>query len=622
MISNYLVRKCGNFSYILLDLGTFLGPSNTKYGEVRKVSDREIEGFTVMDKILRRPKEYPIYFVIQFDTQFTEMNAWQNGQLLNKITEFSGENGGTYCRFDTRKGKTIKMKVGISYVSVEQARINIKEELPHWNFDKIVNESFQEWNNYLGRIHVEGGSIMQKKRFYTDLWHALLGRRIISDVNGKYSDMTGEQRRIGQIPLDKKGKPKFNHYNSDSFWGAQWTITTLWNLVYPEISEEFVNSMLMMYHDGGFIPRGPAAGNYTYVMTGASSTPFIVSAYMKGIRGFDIEQAFQGMKKNHMPGGMMSRAGYEYNSAKGGGLEYYKNNGYVPYPLPEKVNGFHLNGAGQTLEYASQDWCLAQMAKALNKEKDYQYFMTRSANWKNLYDKETGWMRPKDINGKWIVPFDPFEYSKAFVESNAAQATWFVPHDLSGLAILMGGEKAMSEKLNNSFEQASEFNYISSRKGAINYGNQPSIQTAFIFNHIGYPHLTQYWSRQIVKNVYSSLTPYEGYGGDEDQGLMGSLAVLMKMGLFEMNAGCETEPMMELGSPIFDKITIQLNRDYYQGKEIVIETKNNSEQNLYIQQAFLNGKPIEVPFIQFNNLIRGGKLTLIMRNTPNKIENF
>ena len=209
----------------------------------------------------------------------------------------------------------------------------MQTELPHWDFDRVVQESRDEWNQWLSRIEVEGGAEKQQRRFYTDLWKALQGRRIVSDVNGKYLDMTGKEPRIGQIPLDEDGWPLFNHHNSDSFWGAQWSLNTLWHLVYPEVSEDFVNSMLMMYDDGGLIPRGPSGGNYTYVMTGASTTPFIVSAWLKGIRGFDVEKAYEGMRKNHFPGGLMSKAGYEHETAKGGGIEDYMERGYIPYPF-------------------------------------------------------------------------------------------------------------------------------------------------------------------------------------------------------------------------------------------------------------------------------------------------
>jgi putative alpha-1,2-mannosidase len=233
---------------------------------------------------------------------------------------------------------------------MEQAELNLQTELNHWDFEAVVQDSKNQWNDYLSRIEIKGNTKDQQIRFYTDLWHALQGRRIISDVNGKYSDMTAGKQRIGQIPLDQNGKPKFNHYNSDSFWGAQWTLNTLWHLVYPRISEEFINSMLMMYDDGGLIPRGPSGGNYTYVMTGASTTPFIVSAYMKGIRGFDIEKAYEGMLKNALPGGIMSKVGYEHNTNKGGGIEYYIDKGYVPFPIYDKQYGYHQCGPGVTME--------------------------------------------------------------------------------------------------------------------------------------------------------------------------------------------------------------------------------------------------------------------------------
>lgn len=615
-------------SYLLLDLGTVLGPARTVTGYAKKVNNKEIQGYALMDKTTRRPKEICVFYDIQFDTPFENMAAWENGQLTGIVDEFEGSNGGVYLKFDTPNGKVIQMKVGVSYVDADQARLNIQEELPHWDFDRVVSESADEWNSMLSRIEIEGGTLQQQQRFYTDLWHSLLGRRTISDANGKYSDMTGTDRKIKQIPLEKNGKPLFNHYNSDSFWGAQWTITTLWDLVYPKIASEFVNSMLMMYDDGGLIPRGPAGGNYTAVMTGASSTPFIVGAYMKGIRNFNVGKAYEGMKKNHMPGGMMGKAGYEHTSANGGGIEYYIERGYVPYPLSKKW-GIHQDGAAQTLEYAFQDWCLAQMAKSLSKPDDYAYFLKRSTNWKNLYDPISGWIRPKDMDGKWKEPFDPYQYENGFVEANAVQTTWFVPHDLTGLASVMGGKSKMAAKLENSFTEAAKLDFTSGkahskelqeeyRRIPINYGNQPSIETAFVFNHIGYPWLTQYWSRKVVEQAFSALSPAHGYNGDEDQGLMGALAVLMKIGLFEMNSGAEQRPVVELGSPIFDKITIHLDTDYYKGRTFGIEVKNNSPENCYIQSATLNGKPLTKQWFYHDEITGGGTLILEMGNTPNK----
>lgn len=613
-------------SHILLDLGTWLGPSGTVKGMAKKVSDTEISGYAIMDKTVRRPKVLPVYFNLKLDKPFETMEAWQDSTLLGATEQFEGSNGGIFLKINTQKEQMVLMKVAISYVSEEQARINLESELPHWDFDRVVNESAEDWNTWLSKIMVEGGTTDQQSRFYTDLWHALLGRRIVSDVNGKYLDMTGDEPRTGQIPTGPDGKPLFNHYNSDSFWGAQWTISTLWSLVYPQVTSEFVNSMLMMYEDGGLIPRGPAGGNYTAVMTGASSTPFIVGAWMKGIRNFDMEKAYEGMRKNHMPGGMMGKAGYEHNSAIGGGIEHYIEKGYVNYPLTPRY-GFHQEGAGQTLEYAFQDWCLAQMAGELGKTEDQHYFLNRSENWKNLYDPQSGWIRPKNTAGEWKEPFDPYQYQNGFVESNSAQMTWFVPHDLPGLAEMMGGMEKTAEKLNASFETAAPMDFTSGkshskelleeyRRIPINYGNQPSTQTAFVFNKIDHPWLTQYWSRKVVDQAFSDLDPSHGYNGDEDQGLMGSLAVLMKLGLFEMTSGCEKDPLVELGSPLFDRITIKLDDRYYQGGQFVIETKNNGPENYYIQKAMLNGKEVNQSQILHREITGGGTLVLEMGNKP------
>ncbi len=617
-------------SHILFDFSTFLGPSDTQKGYLKMVSNQEIEGYAVMAPTIRRPKTLTVFFVAVFDKPFDSFNGWRNEILLEDPGHLiEGERTGAYVSFKTKKGDVRKMKVAISYVSEAQARLNLTTELPHWDFERCVQDSRTDWNKWLSRIEIQGGTSTERSRFYTDLWHALQGRRILSDVNGKYSDMTGPERRIGQIPLDAAGKPKFNHHNFDALWGAQWSLNTLWSLVYPEVTESFVNSMLLMYDDGGLIPRGPAGGNYTYVMTGASSTPFIVSAYLKGIRGFDQQKAYEGLRKNHFPGGMMSKAGYEHKTAKGGGLEYYMERGYVPHPMGKIRYGFHQDGSSQTLEYAYQDYGLAQMAEKLGKTDDYNLFMKRAENYKNLWNKEAGWMWNRTMDGQWADPVDILKYDNGWSEGNAAQYTWFVPHDMAGLITLMGGRQAFTAKLNGSFEKAQKHDFVSGKshdketeehlsRVFINYGNQPCMQTAFLFNYAGSPWLTQYWTRQVVDKVYSGISPEYGYSGDEDQGQMGSLAVLLKIGLFSTNGGTAPDPFYEIGSPVFDKITIHLAPRYYQGKAFVIDARNNAAQNGYIQSAKLNGKPLDRPWISHETVVNGGTLTLQMGAAPNK----
>jgi predicted alpha-1,2-mannosidase len=598
---------------VLFNLNTVLGPCDNTNGILDKNSNDELSGSLVLSTNFRRPKPLTVFFKIKFNTPITSIE--HDNTTHNYLVNLEKSN------------KKVLMKVGISYTSVENAAANIQEELPHWDFDKVVSESKTEWNNLLGRIEVEGGTATDQRRFYTDLWHALQGRKMISDANGAYPDNTGEKFRIGQLPVDKDGKPKFNQYNSDSFWGAQWTINTLWGLAYPEIMGEFVQSLMQYYKDGDMIPRGPSGGNDTFVMTGASTTPFIVSAIQKGIITEDLENIYTGLKKNHMLNGIMGKAGYEHTTDSGGGLKYYIEKGFVPYPIPEGEFGSHQDGASQTLEYAYQDWTLAQLAKKLNHQYDYNYFMARAKNYQNVFDKTVGWMRPKDSNGKWLENFDPYKYENGFIESNGAQSTWFVPHDIAGLIALMGGKEKAAEKLNKQFEVSQQLKFTSGTSHdaelhpefsriPINFGNQPSIQTSFIFNLLGRPDLTQYWTRNVVKETFSGLSPNTGYNGDEDQGLMGSLSVLLKIGLFQMNGGTDENPEYQIGSPIFNKVSIQLNPNYYKGKKFVIKANHNGPENIYINEIQYNNSPVQNFTISHSAITGGGELNLEMSSTP------
>ena len=602
---------------VLFYLNGQLGPGMMKDGELQQIDEYTLQGKTVNAPTIRRPKDCPVYFQVKLNVPI-------------KSVKRDEETKNYRVDIDLTENKEVLMKIAISYTSVGNASKNLDAEIPGWDFDQIVQDSKEEWNGLLSRIEIQGGTKEQRQRFYTDLWHALQGRRTINDVNGAYPDNTKKEFRIGQIPLESNGKPQFNHYNSDAFWGAQWTLNALWGLVYPELMVDFSNSMMQYYRDGGLVPRGPSGGNYTYVMTGATATPFIVSAIQKGLLTDNLEEIYQALKKDHMPGGIMEKAGYEHDTSLGGGLNYYIKNGYVPYPIPEGEFGFHQDGASLTMEYAYQDWTLAQLALKLGYDDDYQYFMKRSGNYCHVYDMETGWMRPRDVNGKWYQDFNPYQHEHGFNESNAAQSTWFVPHDLKGLAELMGGEEKAVKKLDKSFKTAEKqgFTIGSSHdlehhpeynRVPINYGNQPSIQTAFIFNHLGAPWLTQYWSRNVVETVYEGLSTEQGYNGDEDQGLMGALAVLMKLGLFSMDGGCSESPTLELGSPLFDKTVINLNPEFYSGESIEIETINNSPQNCYIQSASLNGKQLNDWIIKQKQLVKGAKIKLEMGNEPNKL---
>lgn len=615
----------GKQRHIIFDTGAYLAHGPVPYSEVWTISDTEIAGWQIMGKTGRRPKDTPVYFYIQLNQPIKNVVSWRDNKLVKNSNpeRISGENAGMAVELDSAADDVVLMKVAISYVSVEQAKNNMMKELSGWDFDGVKQLSFEEWNRYLGRIEVEGGTEKQRVKFYTDLWHALLGRKIVSDISGTYLDMTNDFPRIKQIPLDSHGVPLYNHHNFDAWWGSHWSLNILWSMAYPEIMDAFCNTMVDMYKNGGLIPRGPSGGNYTYVMIGDPASSFFACAYNKGIRNYDTELAYEGLRKNAFVGGIRDRAGYETRrNAHSGGMKFYEERGYIPEGRTD-VQGMHVTGASMTLEYAYQDWCLAQMAKTMGKKKDYSLLMQRSQNYKNLWNPETGYMQPRDTNGNWLSDFDPLELTEkgGFCESNSAIYSHYVPHDMKGLIELYGGNNKYVRKLNSNFVKSEPYGFFRSNKHKegnwTDYGNQPGTGMAHLFNYAGAPWLSQYWVRK-VKAAYSDITPYGGYRDDEDQGQMGALGVLMAIGLFEVDGGCASKPYYEITSPVFDKITIWLNNDYYAGKKFEIVVQNNSEKNMYIQQVRLNGNKWKDCWFYHEELAKGGTLLLEMGEKPNK----
>lgn len=614
-------------SYIIFDTGAFLAHSATAYSEVWKISDTEIAGWEIMERTVRRPKDTPVYFYAKLNKPFKKILTWKDNKLQNENSNperISGQNAGLAVQFNTTEGEEIMLQVGISYVSVEQAKKNLDTELSDWDFEGVKNDSFEEWNTLLSRMQIEGGTKKQQIKFYTDLWHSLLGRRVISDVDGQYMDMTTPFPRVKQVKLDSVGKPLFAHYNFDGWWGSHWSLDILWSIAYPEIMDGFCNTMVDMYKNGGLIPRGPSGGNYTYVMIGDQAAPFFATAYNKGIRNYDTEQAYEGLRKNAFVGGIRDHAGYDHNpDAYSGGMSHYEKLGYVPMNRKGK-EGYHSNAcAAMTLEYAYQDWCLAQMAKTMGKKDDMELFLGRSKNYKKLWNSEIGYMQPRMLDGSWTTNFNLLDVTEndGFCESNAIIYSHYVPHDMRGLIELNGGNKKFSKTLNSYFEKAEAFGFMCRRKANISvpvdYGNQPGTAMAHLFNYSGTPWLSQYWVRK-VKEEYSDITPFGGYKDDEDQGQMGALGVLMSIGLFEVDGGASAKPIYEITSPVFDKITIHLNNDYYSGKTFEIITTNNSKENVYIQSAKMNGKTLNKCWFYHDELAKGGQLILDLGKRPNK----
>ena len=607
---------------ILVNLGGYLGTTTMTDAKVAKVSDTEIEGsVNTTGRLWGGPDNVRIYFVAEFDKEFKNLNGWVDQKKYTNITDLEGtpdstprNSGWSYqdapttgvnALFDVKKGDQIRMKISISYTSTENARKNLRGECDHWNFDQVRKEAKDEWNEWLGKIDVKGGTDAQKIKFYTDLWHTLLGRHKIDDLSGDYPDYTQGKRvgsktvdaklHIRSVPKNDMGSPKFHMYNSDAFWLTQWNLNILWGLAWPGVLDDFSASLVQYADNGGLLPRGPNAGGYSYIMTGCPATPLIVSAYTKGLlTKVNREHAYSVMKRNHMPGGMLEAD------------NHYMNKGYF------------AGNAGRTLEAAFQDWSLSQMAEGLKKKTDSRYFLKRSEGWKKLYNKEQGLIFPKDENGKWSH-IDPLS-GKGWIEANAWQATWSVSHDIQGLSVLMGGNDELCKKLNFAFEQAEPTDFVFAYgNGYVSYANQPGCSNAHVFSYAGKPWLSQYWVRKVNEQAYGAITPDKGYGGhDEDQGQMGGVSALMSLGLFSLRGTASLNPVYEITSPVFDEIIIKLDRNYYQGKEFVIKTYNNSENNMYIQKARLNSKLKEEFWFSHEDFGKGGILELWMGPTPNK----
>ena len=609
---------------VLFDTGAVLMAPITS-SEVHRISDTELAGSAVMAPTIRRPKPFTVYFVAQFSQPFSAFGGWRDGVVLPEpLTAVAGANVGAYVGYPKPPTGPLLLKVAISYTSIEGARRNLAAELAHWDFDRVVRESRDDWNHQLARLAVTGGTENQRVKFYTDLWHALLGRRIVSDVDGAYCDMTGPAAVVRHVALNAAGQPRFPHHNFDALWGSHWSLNILWSFAYPEVMDAFCNTMVDMYRNGGLIPRGPSGGNYTYVMIGDPAAPFFAAAYNKGIRGYDVAQAYAGLRKNALPGGIRDHAGYEHSAdASSGGMKYYVERGYVPEGI--SGTGMHKAGASMTLEYAYQDWCVAQLAQALGHQADAVWLGQRAGNYAKLWDPTVQLMRPRLVDGSWLPGFEPVGKkgsfaTKGFCESNAAIYTHFVPQDMPGLIKLFGGPAKYVQALNRQFEQAEGKNFVVAHgehaESWVDYDNQPGTAMAHLFNYAEAPWLSQKWVRAVKAQAFGDVTPFGGYNGDEDQGQMGALGVLMALGLFDVEGGAALKPTYQITSPLFDRVTIQLNPDYFPGKTFTITTLNNRPENIYIQSAKLNGQPLTQVSFPHAVLAQGGELEVVLGPQP------
>ncbi len=506
-------------------------------------------------------------------------------------------------------------KVGLSYTSVENARVNLQKEAENILFDEVKEQSHQTWENYLGRVRVETADKNNKIKFYTGLYHALLGRGLVNDVNGAYPHHNGT---IGQLPMEG-GKPVYNVYNTDAIWGGQWNLAQIWALAYPEYLSDYISSHLQAYKDAGWLADGLANNRYVSgVGTNLLST-VIAGAYQCGIRDFDTKLAYEACLKNELDG---------KNRPLGAGkvdTEMFVKYGYVPHL--DKGDGpdeAFMFSASHTLEYSYSAWAVAQWAKENGDEKNYNELMRLSKGWERLYDTSTNFIRPKKADGQFIEHFDPMQVWRGFQEGNAWQYTFYVPHDTKHLVEKVGAD-VFTARLDSIFTQSqkkifsggTEVGAFAGLQTLYNQGNQPCLHISWLFNEAGRPSLTQKWVRAILNEFYGTegIHGY-GYGQDEDQGQLGAWYVISSMGLFDVKGLTDSEPSVGLGAPLFDKITVQLNNQYYKGKEFVIEVKNNTAENPYVQQYTLNGEVLHETRIPFSALTEGGYLQIEMGSQP------
>lgn len=575
---------------------------------ITKISDRRIEGFSKQQSkgvwSKESDQDYVIYFVLEFDRDIENFGGWVDQEVLmeTEISASDPESLGYFVEFDTKDNPVVQVRSSISYVDIEGARRNLEEEIVQpfgWDFEAVRQYNKEAWNAILERVRVSSNDRREKIRFYTNLYRSYC-RNMFSDVDGRWVDATEIVQQFDD--------PDAVALGCDAFWNTFWNLNQLWNLVTPEWSSRWVKSQLGMYDANGWLAKGPAGMEYVPVMVAEHEIPLLVSAYQMGIRDYDTEKMFEAVYKMQTTPAERVGEGLAGNRD----LEPYLQYGFVPADQGRFSN---------TLEYAYDDWTMAQLAKSMGKEEAYRQFNERGNWWTNAIDKETGYARMRYSDGKWEEDFDPFTSggNRHYVEANAWQMTFFVPQDVPGLADLIGKERFI-DRLTWGFEASEPLRYNAPGDQYWDYpvvqGNQQSMHFAFLFNWVGEPWQTQKWSRSIIDRYYG-FDLANAYLGDEDQGQMSGWFVMAALGLFQIDGGARSVPIYEIGSPIFESVEIDLGEQYGRGKQFRIVAKNTSRENKYVQEAKLNGETWNQFWFPASELLKGGELELIMGPEPN-----
>ena len=595
-------------SRILVDLHI---PSEYDYQlkeiSVNKISDYRIEGFAHQLSpgvwSTDADQDYTVHFVLEFDKPFKSIGSWVNDKVSygDHFEAKDIKDAGFFLQFDAKENPVVKVRSGISLVSIANADLNLKTELTNvfgWDFDAVRQKQVDQWNDIFNRVNITTTNRQEKVRFYNAMYRSICSRNTWSDINGQWRGTDGKIQQM-------KGADDVA-LGCDAFWNTFWNLNQMWNLITPEWSNRWVNSELAMYDAYGRLAKGPAGMNYIPVMVAEHEIPMMVGAYQMGIRNFDASKLLEAAVNMQTIPAKKIYTGFAGNRD----LTEYMKHKYVPSDKGRFSN---------SMEYSYDDWTVGQLAKSLGKKELYEKFNDRGNWWKNTIDKD-GYCHMKLSDGKWAPDFDPFRSgaNHHYVEGNAWQLTFFVPQDVPALVNLIGKKKFV-ERLEWGFEASAPWRYNGMNDQYWNYpvvqGNQQSMHFSFLFNWAGKPWSTQKWTRSILERYY-------GYGvgnaylGDEDQGQMSAWFVMAALGLFQTDGGCSINPVYEIASPLFEKIEIDLGKRFGRGEKFVIEAKGASRRNMYVQSAVLNGKELKSFKFPAAELLKGGSLILQMGATP------
>lgn len=584
---------------LVIDLAPTIHGHRNPVTELRVINDTEIEGYK---RTRGWAANHHVYFHAKFDRPFT-CTLHENGQVLPGKWAVATGNTQAVLRFDMGGKKQVRAKVGISSVDYDGAKRNVEAEIADWDFDRVRKNAGKAWQEQLAKIRVKGGTDDEKIIFYTSLYHTSISPYLFTDVDGRYRGMDQKIHVSKDSPV----------YTVFSLWDTFRAFHPLLCIVDPELNNELIRSLLLQYDQGGILPKWELAGNYTGTMIGSHAISVIADAYQKGLRDYDVEKAYQAVKRSihknendflHPSEGVREKLN---PMAK----EHNDTLGFIPCDLENE-------SVSKALEYAYNDWCVMQMAKDLGNAGDVAIYQERAGRYASYFDKESGFMRGKNKDGSWKSPFNP-KFSQhrrdEYTEGNAWQWTWFVPHDVDGLVDLMGGREPFVTKLDELFTTDSKIegeessSDITGLIGQYAHGNEPSHHITHIYNHVGQPWKTQKLVDEILSSLY--FNDPNGLSGNEDCGQMSAWYVLNAMGFYSF---CPGEPVYSLGRPVFDEVVLpQAN-----GKTFTITVTGNSRENKYIQSASWNGARMETPFFTHDRMMQGGKLEITMGREPNQ----